>query len=253
MNFHTFGNENSKVMILIHGVLTPWQIWQEQIDYFSERYCVIVPALDGHIENEHSEFKSVEDEANKIVDFITENYGDNVDTVCGLSMGGAIAYKIFESERLSINHLIIDGAPLSPVGKIPVWFMEKSYLSIIHKSKLRDKKTLANFKKNFLPEKYLNSFLNFADTMTDTTISNIVRGVFNVSISRISKGDNTFILFVHGTKGNETVSQKAAKRMKELYPQTEIRCFKGYAHAELAIYHSGEWIKQVDEFISNKQ
>lgn len=55
---------------------------------------------------------------------------------------------------------------------------------------------------------------------------------------------------MHGTKGNEIVSRKAAKKMKELYPQTEIRCFDGYSHAELAIYHSDEWIRQVEDFIS---
>ena len=49
---------------------------------------------------------------------------------------------------------------------------------------------------------------------------------------------------------NEVVSAKAAKLMKEIYPQTVVKCFKGYAHAELAIYHSDEWIKTVDEFIS---
>jgi len=150
---------------------------------------------------------------------------------------------------LNINYLIIDGAPLSPLGKLPVWFMEKSYTSIIHKIKARDKKILINFKKNFLPEKYLESFLKFADTMSDRTISNIVRGVFNIDIIHIDNDNNTSILFMLGTKGNETVSKKAAMKMKALYPQTEIQCFNGYSHAELAIYHVNEWIEHVDKFI----
>lgn len=253
MRFHTFGNENNKKMILIHGVLTPWQIWQEHIDFFSERYHVIVPALDGHVEEEASEYQSVEDEAEKIINYMLQNFGRDVDTICGLSMGGVVAYKIFESGKLNINNMVIDGAPLSPLGKLPVWFMEKSYISIIHKAKVRDKKTLADFKKNFLPEKYLESFLKFADTMSDITISNIVRGVFSISISQCNYGNNTSILFMHGTKGNEMVSHKAAKKMKELYPQTEIQCFEGYMHAELAIYHSKEWIAHVDEFISRRK
>ncbi len=251
MRFHTFGNKENKIMLLIHGVLTPWQIWQEQIEYFSKKYYVIVPALDGHVEEEASEYKSVENEAEQIIRFILDDHGGDVEAVCGLSMGGAIAYKIFESGKLNIKYLVIDGGPLSPLGRLPVWFMEKSYTSIIHKAKVRDKKTLENFKKDFLPEKYLESFLKFADTMSDATISNMIRGVFCISIRECDHGKDTSILFMHGTKGNEMVSRKAARKMKEIYPQTEIQCFDGYLHAELAIYHSEEWIEHVDEFITS--
>lgn len=249
MRFHTFGSSENKIMILIHGVLTPWQIWQEQIDYFSEKCFVIVPALDGHIEEEASEFKSVSDEADKIARYVMENYGKDVDTVCGLSMGGVIAYKIFEGGRLNIKNLVIDGGPLVPVPKLSVWFMEKSYLSIIHKCKVRDRKTLESFKKDFLPEKYLDSFLKFADTMSDETIKNMVNSIFGTTLKKIPDREHINILYLHGTKANEVISGKAAKKMKELYPQTEIKCFEGFLHAELAIYHGGDWIKEVDGFL----
>lgn len=249
MKFHIFGQENKKIMILIHGVLTPWQIWQEQVDYFKKEYCVIVPALDGHIEEEMSEYKSVDDEAYKITEYVKNNYGKNIDVLCGLSMGGAIAYKIFENGTLDVKYLVIDGAPLSPIGKLPIWFMKKSYISIIHKSKARDKKTLESFKKDFLPEKYLPSFLKFADTMTDETIVNMINSVFKVRVSKTPIDNNTKILFLHGTKGNEVISEKSSKIIKEIYPQTKVKCFKGYAHAELAIYHTSDWINNVDDFI----
>ncbi len=250
MRFHTFGSSENKIMILIHGVLTPWQIWQEQIDYFPEKYFVIVPALDGHIEEEASEYKSVSDEADKIADYVLDNYGRDVDAVCGLSMGGVIAYKIFEDGRLNIKNLVIDGGPLMPVPKLSVWFMEKSYISIIHKCKKRDKKTLESFKKDFLPEKYLESFLKFADTMSDETIKNMINSIFGTRLIKCPDREHINILYLHGTKANEVISGKAAKKMKELYPQTEIKCFEGFLHAELAIYHGGDWIKEVDGFLS---
>lgn len=245
MKFHTFGDVRNKTVVLIHGVLTPWQIWQKQIDYFSQKYYVIVPALDGHIEEEESEYISVKDEANKIAEYLQ---GQDIYAVCGLSMGGAIAYTLFESRRLNIENLILDGAPLVPVGKIPTRIMTNSYKSIIAKSKKRDPKVLENFKKDFLPEKYLDSFLKFADTMTDTTIENMITSVFSTKIQS-SGNSNTKILFMHGTKGNEVVSQKAAKKLKEVYPQTVIKCFKGLKHAELAIYKEDEWINTVSIFI----
>lgn len=250
MRFHTFGNIDNRKMILVHGVLTPWQIWNDAIEHFSKNYFVIVPALDGHIEEEVSEYISVDDEAKKITSYVLDNYGEDIFAICGLSMGGAITYKIFESRRLNIQNVIMDGAPLLPLGKLPIWFMTKSYISIVHKSKKRDDKVIESFKKNFLPEKYLDSYLKFADTMSDNTIINMLNSVFRVAILESDNIDNSRIMFLHGTKGNEVVSAKAAKLMKEIYPQTVVKCFKGYAHAELAIYHSDEWIKTVDEFIS---
>lgn len=250
MRFHVFGADSNPLMILIHGVLTPWQIWQEQIDYFQKDFCVIVPALDGHVEEEASEFVSVEDEANKISEYVTEHYGRDIDALCGLSMGGAIAYIIFERGKFNIKNLVIDGGPLAPIGKLPTWVMIKSYQSIIHKSKNRDSKTLESFKKNFLPESYLPMFLKFADTMTDSTIENMIQTVTNTNISKTPVTNNTKILYLHGTKGNEVISKKAAYRMKGVYSQTEIKCFEGYAHAELAICHKDEWIRVVCEFMN---
>lgn len=249
MKFHLFGENNNKVMVLIHGVLTPWQIWQEHFEYFSQQYCVVVPALDGHIENEQSEFSSPDDEANKIIEFLKENFSGNIYALCGVSMGGAIAYKIFESGEINVEHLILDGAPLLPAGKIPAAFMERSYQSIIRKSKLRDKKTLDSFKKYFLPEKYLDSFLNFADKMSDRSVSNMVKGVCVMRICN-NNSNNASILFMHGTSGNEILSRKSAKKLKAVYPRTEIRSFDGYSHGELAIYHPADWIKEVETFIS---
>lgn len=249
MRFRVFGDVTKKKMILIHGVLTPWQIWQDMIDSFKSDYFVIVPALDGHIEESKSEFVSVEAEADKIIDYVSTRYGNDIDTICGLSMGGAIAYTIFEKQKLNIKNLVLDGAPLSPLGKIPVWVMTNSYTTSIHKSKQRNPQVLESFKKDFLPEKYLPSFLKFADTMTDSTIKNMISTVFQTKITSTPQSSETSILFMHGTKGNEIVSKKAAKKLKKQYPQTEIKCFEGLKHAELAISMSDIWISTVKNFI----
>jgi hypothetical protein len=38
--------------------------------------------------------------------------------------------------------------------------------------------------------------------------------------------------------------------MKKANPQTEIRCFEGFAHAELACFKNEQWVKEVEDFIS---
>ena len=78
MNFHTFGNKEGSAVILIHGMLTPWQIWNKAAEEFSGTHYVIVPELDGHTENEKSTVISIEDEARKITEYIREELGSKV-------------------------------------------------------------------------------------------------------------------------------------------------------------------------------
>ena len=35
MRFHTFGSDSNKAIVLIHGMLNPWQLWQQAIDAFA--------------------------------------------------------------------------------------------------------------------------------------------------------------------------------------------------------------------------
>lgn len=251
MKFYTFGSRDKEMVVLIHGMLTPWQIWQTQIDNFKERYFVIVPALDGHIEDEKTEFVSIRDEAEKIARYIRENYGSKIFAVCGLSMGGAIANILFSSKRLQIKYLIFDGAPLVPTSGLQRKIMTDKYISLVHKSQKRDAKTLENLKTDFLQEKYLDSYLKLVDAMSDRTIENMVDSVCESQLCISDNEHKTKILYMHGTKSNESLSKKSAKLVKKYYPEARIAPFSGCGHAEVAVYRPEEWINAFVGFVNS--
>ena len=78
---------------------------------------------------------------------------------------------------------------------------------IIQRSKKRDPKVFESFKKDFLPERYLDDFLKLADHMDEQSVNNILNSVF-APFEFKRYGDSCKILFMHGTKGNESVSKK---------------------------------------------
>ena len=41
MQFHTSGDPQKPPMLLIHGVLTPWQIWEPVAAHFAADYRII--------------------------------------------------------------------------------------------------------------------------------------------------------------------------------------------------------------------
>ena len=237
-------------MILVHGMLNPWQIWEDAAARFSKEYYVIVPELDGHTEEEKSFFVSVEEEAEAIRKYVLENFDGKISALCGLSMGGRIAATLAGMPGISVEALVLDGAPLQKLPGLLRTMIKNSYRMVTEKSRSRDPKILERAKKEFLPERYLEDYLKVADHLDDANISKIIDSVF-CPFEFKNYGEHVRILFLHGTKGNEKISAKAAKCMKAVNPQTEIRCFQGYAHAQLASFEIDKWIREVASFLDS--
>lgn len=247
MEFHTFGNKENRAVVLIHGMLTPWQIWKRAAETFAEKYYVVVPELDAHTEDVKSSFISIEDEAQKICGYIKRELGGEVFLLAGLSMGGRIAAVTAGKPDIRISRLVLDGAPLLKTNGIIKDIMKKNYWSIISRSKARDIKVQKAFEKDFLPAEYWDEFVKIADNMEKQSVDTIINEVFT-DLDIKAYPDDMKILFMHGTKGNESVSRKGAHKMKEKNPGMEIRCYDGLAHAELACFRPDEWIREVEDF-----
>lgn len=251
MQVHEFIEGKKPIMVLIHGVLTPWQIWMPQITAFKEKYNVYAIALNAHTEENASEFVSATAEAEEIEQYFLKQNIETIDVLCGISLGGKIAHEIWKNGNLTICNLILDGAPLVSCPKFAERIMIKNYIKIIHQSKAREEKVLESFKKQFLPEKYLDSYLKIADFMTDKSMENLVFAAFKGSM-RKDVNNKSRILFIHGTRGNEVLSKKSASLMKKFYPETKVICFKGDTHCYKAIYETEKWVEVVDTFLNMK-
>jgi len=247
MVYHAYGNKEKSAVIFLHGMLTPYQIWNRAMQVYSEGHYVIVPELDGHTEEEISTFISVEDEAKKLEDYIRSELDGEVYLLAGLSMGGRIASELAKSTAIKIENLVIDGAPLMKINGLFKGIMKNNYKSILSKSKERDPKVKASFEKSFLPGEYWEDFLKIADNMNTQTVDNIIDSVFT-PFEFVKYPEDLRILFMHGTKGNEAVSKKGALKMKSLNPEMDVRCFDGLAHAELACFKPEQWIRELREF-----
>lgn len=248
MLIYEFVSGNKPIMVLIHDVLTPWQVWMPQIEFYKNQYNVYVVSLNAHTEEIASEFISVCAEAEEIIRLLKEEGIQVIDVLCGISLGGKIAHEIWKSGKIDISNLVLDGAPLVKCPKFAVRMMISNYKSIIHRSKRREAKVIENYKRYFLPEKYLESYLKIADRMSDASIENMVNSVFAGGELK-APANKSRILFIHGTKANEILSKKSARFMKKYYPETRIVCFNGCAHCYMMIYYPEQWIECVEKFL----
>lgn len=163
-------------------------------------------------------------------------------------MGGAIAFRLWHNDNLNIQKLVLDGAPLVPYGFFLTRMMTTNYLRITHKSQQRDKKTLINFEKYFLPKQHLDSFLKIADHMSDHTIRNMIQSLSQNKPTWQDDRDGADILYIHGTKTNEYLSKRSAKQLVKHHPNTTVVQCNGCSHCYCAIHEPSRWLKIVERF-----
>lgn len=252
MIFHESGKEGKPLIVLIHGCFQPWQSMLPIAEKFEDDYRILIPALNGHTAEEKTEFISIEKEAEEIEDYIITNYDSEVFALCGLSMGGAIAYTILNNQRIRIKNTILDGAPLVSTSKLLTIIMTSNYISIAQKSKARDKKTLENFSKNFLPAEYLENYLAFIDKTDENSIRNMLTSVGKNRFATDASLDKTKLLYLHGTKSNEMLAKKSAKLIAKHFPDATVVCFNGDGHCQCAIYEPDDWAKIAKDFFINR-
>ncbi len=248
MVMHEYGDKSNKAVILLHGLLVPYQIWDDVADKYSKDYFVVVPELDAHTEEETTEFISISDEAKQIYNYVKDNLNGEIYLLAGISMGGRIAATVANMPGIKIDNLVLDGAPLMKMGSLIKFVMKSNYKSLIKASRKRSPKVKKSFERDFLPAKYWEPYLKLADRMSPESINNCIDTVF-MPFDFKAYPESMRILFMHGTKGNEVVSKKSAIKMKEFNPQTQIRCFDGLPHCHLISFKQDKWMKEVEEFL----
>lgn len=249
MEILEYGDKENKKIILIHGFQSPYQVWNEYIEYYKKDFHIIVPILEGHNPKMKEDFISLQDSAKKIEDYFISNYGNDVYAILGMSMGGVLTATIWENKRLNIENIIFDGSPLVSFNNIIKKFMIKFYINITQKSQQREQKTLEQAVNNIITRDKLKFLLQALDNMSDTTIVNYINEIRNFKISKDIDTKNTNIYYYYGTKINEMLAKKTARYIKKHYPKSNTICFKGNGHCEMSIFKPEEMIKELDEIL----
>ena len=86
MNFKEYGDNNKDIIMLLHGGGLSWWNYREEAEKLNNSYHIILPILDSHSESDRS-FTSIEDNAQEIVEYITNNYNGHIRFIGGLSLG----------------------------------------------------------------------------------------------------------------------------------------------------------------------
>lgn len=119
MKYFEYGKENKEIVVILHGGGVSYKGAEPTAQLISQKYHVILVAYDGFNPSEpKTEFKSAQDEAKRLGDYIVQNYGGHIDILYGLSYGTRILMEVLSDRRLTITTTIADGMGLKDYPNI---------------------------------------------------------------------------------------------------------------------------------------
>lgn len=249
MKFLEYGDPNKKCIILLHGFQSPYQIYDDYIDHYSDDFHIIVPILTGHDPETTEDFRSFELCAKELEEYYINRFGTEVYAIYGMSMGGVLACQLWERKQLQIQRLILESSPLLSYNRFVCNVLIKQYLKITHKAQNRDEKTLHQAIHSIVKEEQLDDFLRLLDHMSDTTIINCIKAVSRYSLPMTIDTPNTYIYYFYGSKINELLCRSVARFLKKHYEHSTIICLSNKGHCEDALLHPNIHMKRLDHIL----
>lgn len=246
MKYIEYGKENKETVILLHGGGLSWWNYKEAANTLKKNYHVILPILDGHADSDH-DFISIEDNAQRIINFIDDSCKGHVTLIGGLSLGGQITIEILSQRTHICDYAIIESALIKPM-KIthllvkPMMDMSYGLIKQPWFSRLQFKSLKI---RNDLYEDY------YRDTCAikkDNMIS-FLKANSNYSIKDELKNTTTDVHIYVGKKEQSNMIQSAIT-LNKIIPNSKLSIIDHKYHGEFSINDPDVYINEINKIIN---
>jgi len=109
-----FGQQNSYVIILLHGGGLSWWNYREVAKILSAQYHVVLPVLDGHADSD-APFTSIEESAARLISYVDDHFDGQVLAIGGLSLGGQIAVETLSQRPNICRSSLLESTLVKPM------------------------------------------------------------------------------------------------------------------------------------------
>lgn len=240
MDFKTFGKEGAPTIMLIPGLGVSYEIFLPLIGLLEDRFQIIAAQVDGFTLGCETEFTSIEDQAIQSIKYIKENHDGKLDVAYGLSLGGKILSRILERDEVSINHAVMDAAPLLA---LPAWLIGP--LKYLQCANVWSCYHWTGFWRRVFRSHYFDVLLDECRKIYPHGGSKaVIDGYTSVYTTGLAKISGHEIHYWHGTK-EAFVARPQVKHLKSLYPDTRLEIFKGMNHGQLLVDHPEEVAERI--------
>ncbi len=254
MTIHEYGEENAKVIVLLHPAAVMWNYFVRVVPLLEQDYHLIIPAIPGYDEDDpKSNFTSVEQFCDDFAQWLILHGIATIDLLYGCSMGGALLMRMFAERKVDMKNVICDGGitPYELPWIITRLIAVRDFIGV-SAGKLLGEKILAVLGKAFSTDGYTEDDMKYIAGvlrhMSYRTIWNTFLSCDNyVMPDKIPDFDGTF-QYWYGEK--EKKNRKAdICYVHKLLPYAEFIEMKGMGHASMASLYPQHLAERFDALL----
>jgi pimeloyl-ACP methyl ester carboxylesterase len=237
MKFHTFGDKENPVMVMLPGSLCPSSSMSYLYDIWKEDFYIIATDYNGYDEN--STFSTRQGEAKGIAQYLKEQGITRIKMVYGQSMGAEIAIELVHQlleEGITVEKAFLDGAPCI---KLP-----KPYKAVVRAIFLKMSRLLRENKTNDMMNMRFVRQLTNGDTeslrsmmepvmevlpyLTDESVINQTECCYTFDFPAFDENDQKKLYFLYARE--EKAYKTCFRKVKKTYPNANYKVVTGYGH-----------------------
>ena len=247
--FHEYGNENPKIIVMIHGTAMSWKMFVPAAEALADTYHVILAGVPGHDPDRDDEFTSVEQTASEIEEGLLHQGINTVDLLYGLSMGGGIVLRMLADSRLTIRHAVIDGgiAPYEFPKTVCALILAKDVV-LTGLAKHSRRLLSCAFSDRDYGKETVDGMYQVLRHMSARTIFRVYASTDNYSMSDVFPETDTEIEYWYGSE-EEKERKTDIQYFRKHIPHVRIRILHGMKHGQYAAVDTESFVKDLRERI----
>lgn len=244
MKFELLGKEGAHSLMLIPGLGVSYEIFLPLVELLKDKFQIIAVQVDGFTLGEQTRFTSVDDQAAQAIAFIRERFDGHLDGAYGLSLGGKILSSMLERDEVTIDHAILDAAPLLP---LPSWLVGP--LRYYQSYNVWTCYHWTGFWRRVFHSHYFDVLLDECrKTFPYGGRRAVLDGYKSVYTNKLESIHGADIHFWYGTK-EAFVAKPQVEHLQKIYPALHVEVFPKSNHGQLLVDHPDEVAQRIEKIV----
>ena len=240
-----FGQQNTEVVMLLHGGGLSWWNYREAAKRLAERYHVVLPVLDGHADSD-APFDTIAENAAGLISYIDTHFGGRVLAIGGLSLGGQIAVEMLSQRPSICRYALLESALVKPMKMTAALIGPTFGMSY----GLIKQRWFAKMQADYLgiPRKLFDDYFRDTCKISKADMIAFLRANSIYTVKPSLSETKAKVKIVAGSKEQKNI-RDSVKMLHEAIPGSGIEILSGLRHGDLSINKPEQYVKSLTDWI----
>lgn len=242
-----FGQQNSDVIMLLHGGgLSRWN-YREVAKLLAEQYHVVLPVLDGHADSD-APFITIEDNAAGLISYVDAHFGGQVFAVGGLSLGGQVAAEMLSQRKDICRYALIESALVKPMKLTSALIAPTFGMSY----GLVKQKWFATIQADYLgiPKALFDDYYRDTCKISKADMIAFLKANSLYAIKPSLSETTAKVKIVAGLREQKSI-RDSAKLLHKAIPGSDLEILPGLRHGDLSINKPEQYVEILQNLVEN--